>query len=478
MQSLISFYLLISVSFIFTGFGILSIPNKRIGFQENLFLSYILGITIFFCGCLLSLNLDIILLLMYGSIPLFGVLIIYRIIKNKIYFDLNIWNIISLIIIIASAVWLFKDVFNQILFSPIYQWDARSIWYYKVKQIFFANGLNNASGYNTFFTKYGSHGEYPILIPFLGAIVAKYFNIYNEYLPKGNLVFLLIGWILALISLKNINVVIKLLMLVAFYLVFPIHLTIGYNDIWLAIYMALSLCFILSYLETKKRVYLVTGLFGMFFCLSIKNDASLLVVAIFSATVSVMFLFSKRFIVYSFKSLWTNTAFIVIALIPMLLWTYWKKKYELNYSDFDFSLLINKSLWSVTFASNKIDLITSYFRSVLDFKKLLILALLNGLVILIINYLLKINSKMLKMELSILLIPLISTIFFYFGMIILYCISKNDLVWHLQTSVDRLSFHLVYINILCFVFSFNLLFYNPFKTKQIVIKNKENQKNR
>ena len=65
-------------------------------------------------------------------------------------------------------------------------WDARSIWLFHAKRIFYDNSIFSiADNYAPF-----SHNDYPNLVPAFSAALAKVFGHWNEVFPKVSFIFM------------------------------------------------------------------------------------------------------------------------------------------------------------------------------------------------------------------------------------------------------------------------------------------------
>jgi len=89
-----------------------------------------------------------------------------------------------------------------IVLDPLSDWDARSVWFFHGKMIFFSGGITRTTGLGLNIG-YDDHPEYPMLVPGLAAQVAQVVGFWNEYLPKFSLVLLLPVPILAVLDLRN-----------------------------------------------------------------------------------------------------------------------------------------------------------------------------------------------------------------------------------------------------------------------------------
>lgn len=126
------------------------------------------------------------------------------------------------------------------LSAPITDWDARSIWFFHAKRIFFDNNLyaqlDNYAGW--------SHNDYPLLVPALAASLAKSVGHWNEVFPRLSVVMVLLpailalGWAMASRAAFN-------LMATALLLMGDRLLLNGYMDAVLALYCACA-CVLLS----------------------------------------------------------------------------------------------------------------------------------------------------------------------------------------------------------------------------------------
>lgn len=72
------------------------------------------------------------------------------------------------------------------VFTPISKWDARSIWFFHGKMIFYADGFRLDPAWLNPLISF-SHVDYPKGLPVIAAEVAKLAGFWNEYLPKGAL---------------------------------------------------------------------------------------------------------------------------------------------------------------------------------------------------------------------------------------------------------------------------------------------------
>jgi hypothetical protein len=475
---LIKIILLISLSSILIGFALNKLLRKKTDFSISLFQSYLTGLIIIYSLVQLSIPLNILIKgLFIFSIPA-ALFFTYYIFKKK-SFKLSPLNVVLNLVFTFIAIYWSLDLLKSIIYEPIWAWDARSIWYFKAKQLYSANGLNEFTGINNSFSMNNVHPEYPLMVPALGALLAKYIGYWNEYLPKSNLIFLWIGLLLAFYSLKSMHIISKVLIFISMIIISPFYLKIGYMDVWLGIYASLSVLFLIEYTETFKMDYLISSLCCLIFCNYIKHDASLISISILISYLGLI-LFNRnwRFIKYTFFKIIKVLPLLCLLIVPFFIWIYYKIKWNITATDFDFGRLIQFSSYNHTFTKEKYDLIYTNFIEPIGFIKVLFIIGIVAFTSIFYAKYSKVVLPVIKNGSLISLFPLLASILFATGMIIIYCLSIRDLNWHLSTSADRLRLDLLFISIPSLYGATKLLFYSPWekklnlgKKKKLTIKN-------
>ena len=168
--------------------------------------------------------------------------------KRKLQLNKIFFNTSNLFIFITLIFFLIK-----IIIEPVQLWDARSIWFYSGKIIYFNEGYLFEKFQNDFCNKC-DYLLYPKFIPSLTAYVATIFGFWNDYVTKLSLFLLLIPAIFFLREEFNdtLNFFLSLILLI-----FSVGFFIwnGYADGYLAIYTSISyLCF-LKFIQTQKNYY-------------------------------------------------------------------------------------------------------------------------------------------------------------------------------------------------------------------------------
>lgn len=162
--------------------------------------------------------------------------------------------------------------------EPLVAWDARSIWFFHAKAIFFDGGLRPSSfwlndAYNW------SHKYYPQLASMLAARYADFMLAdWNEYAPKGVLVPLAVSSMLGLLVFYR-NWKQLLFVLLAVVTLLGDQLTNGYQDGWLALYGCIAILALARWSSTRSRKDLALGCAAVAMTLCLKNEGQLLFVA-------------------------------------------------------------------------------------------------------------------------------------------------------------------------------------------------------
>ena len=166
-------------------------------------------------------------------------LIIFLVFFVILYVNLKLKLYIVLTVLILSII---------SLGSPVSDWDARSIWLFNSKRIFFNQSLNE---YTNYIGSEFSHLDYPILVQTLSASLAKLIGTWNEIFPKySSIIIALPAFIIISDFLKN-----KIDKLIFFILIFFIYektLINGDMDALLGLYTISSLILLINFSKINK----------------------------------------------------------------------------------------------------------------------------------------------------------------------------------------------------------------------------------
>jgi len=145
--------------------------------------------------------------------------------------------------LIALAVLVIGTI--AILLDPLQDWDARSIWFFHAKMIFYGGALSPATGLEGYRIP---HPDYPELVSSLAGQIAWVVGFWNEYLPKLSLALLLPVPILSVLTLRRTPLSMTLAIL-AFTVIPYQFLFNGSMDGFLALYAACAALFLVAWIE-------------------------------------------------------------------------------------------------------------------------------------------------------------------------------------------------------------------------------------
>lgn len=304
---------------------------------------------------------------------------------------------------------LFGLFFTLAIGSP--DWDARSIWLFHAKRIFYENSIYaQLDGYASF-----SHNDYPVIFSVLAATLAKAVGHWNEVFPKAVVNFFLLPPLLVCVTLYKRKILI-LLYIFGIGIICRNYLFNGYQDALVAVYTC-SIVLILMYLDALKfndnlfRIYSALLLFAFSSVLvALKNEGLAIVV-----TLLPLALFLQKGIPKSV---------ILISLVTALLLHFFVWKWPVIQAN------ISNDLVTIGFGDRVIKRLSSMHNIVLIISYFIkYCGVYYGLVAL--NFFRK-RVSWVDMRLF------IAFIFIYMGMLlIIYLGTPSNLEWHLGTSFKR-----------------------------------------
>ncbi len=245
---------------------------------------------------------------------------VYFFLKEKIFF--LFFSIFIILIFLFTIIKNFKE--NKLIItiyvllclislsSPVADWDARSIWLFNAKIIFYESSLDNYFSYSPYY----NHIDYPIFVPVLSATLATMVDGWNEIFPKFSTLILALPplIILAKISKKFLS---KLVLLILILFIYEKRIINGEVDAILALYSILLIELLKNFFNIQKKNslsfgYLTVILFNIIFLTLIKFEGSIITLSILA---SFFFIFRDR--ISNLKFL---IPIVIIAFIPILLW--------------------------------------------------------------------------------------------------------------------------------------------------------------
>ena len=285
----------------------MSAKNFQLFDQKLIRLSCFLSLTIFLNYFFWSIN----------SIPILKYLNFYLLLSLILYFltsrNFNQYNFVRII---------FISLLILSLGSVTTDWDARSVWMFHAKRIFFDDSLY--SGFDNYQPELMN--AYPLIAPALSATLGKLVGHWNEIFPKStNLIVLLPALLIQSSFLKNYKLNLIWLM---FILLFSGRILVnGRTDGLVAMYFVTNCILIfnlflenrLDYGPTKdqkksNRLFLfITGIFSGIILTLLKNEGFVLMFLIFFITFFLKIILKKKFKYEEF-------IFWIIIFVPIVIW--------------------------------------------------------------------------------------------------------------------------------------------------------------
>lgn len=208
-----------------------------------------------------------------------------------------------------------------ILSTPLADWDARSIWFFHAKRLFYDHSLYaRADGYAGF-----SHNDYPNLLPALAASIARAANLWNEILPKLAIFFILLPPFAFLMQTLR-RFLFRALAILALFFCLRDYLSNGSMDGILAFYAA-ALLIHLSRILNHPSPHLSpddcqTALFLAALC-GLKNEG------IVFATLAAFFYLACLFVIRS-PGLCKRAALLALAFLPAAAWEWFLWRHHIG----------------------------------------------------------------------------------------------------------------------------------------------------
>lgn len=463
----------IDFTYFFLGYTLIGYVIIRFFFKRKsqnipFFLSFILGQSFFYIYCLTTLPLSF---AKYVPLP-FCIYFFYYYFKNFSVLKFTYREISIPTLLLTASFFLFSFIFiKAIILDPIYQWDAICIWYYHAKQIFYADGINKGAGFLLRnIHNDNAHPFYPMYSSCISAYFANSLGYWNQYYPKLNLMVHLFGVLLALISLKNINFILRIAFcyIIFSYNVFWIHS--GYMDIWVGIYFGISFLFFINYIHSKSSIDMITFLCSMLFLLNFKREGIMINFTLFIVLVPLFFLiyYKTKTLKHAFLSFRKNFFFIALFIIPFSMWAFLKQIWGvIGYSDFKFSKILNVNYFIDQMSSWRFS--HAYDGFITNYDIVNMFSLVTITIILSFCYLWFIKSPaiVIKDFFTASIIPLIAFVLYVSIIIVSYVAAMEpdqDMKFYIETSSMRI-FSSYFMFLVGAFFSISLSFFNVLENK-------------
>jgi len=239
-------------------------------------------------------------------------------------------NIFSYLVAIFALLISFTIVFTNLFFTPLWDIDSFALWGFKSKVIYLS-GLNKDSYF--YLVEYGfSHLDYPLLVPFVNAGI--YISAGNLSQSLGKILYfpLLISFFVILYcsARRKLNSLFAFMLSVMLFSTAPIIQwgSAGTADIYIAIFLLLSIYYSLNFIESFSIPYLIGFSFVNLFLAFTKNEG--LAIALINFIVLFIFTSIMGKNVGLFHIIIAGIA-VFLFILPWLIWSMDIPKIHENY---------------------------------------------------------------------------------------------------------------------------------------------------
>jgi hypothetical protein len=345
----------------------------------------------------LSLNFSLILIKINFVIFLFTVLVFYF--KN--FLENPFLKIFFLCIIFIS------------LGTATFEWDARSIWLFHAKVLFYGDSVFSLGDSYKF-----SHIEYPNLAPAFASALAILVGYWNEVFPKISFSLMFLPPLILIYSFfKDVRYLIFLS--IVFFTVGK-FLFNGWADGLVAIYFGISaflmyLLFVLDSNFYRNRLIFYLLAFCFFTSLTlIKNEGAALLLVLF-ITVFLIKLYNGELKKDIFKLL-----FLCISFLPIIFWKFFCYSKGIGNDYINTNILLN--------LLSRLDDLNNYIT--ISYFLFLNEKFLFALIFFFISFWIKIDKKLFSFI-------FIVTLMYILILFIIYLSTPYDFYWQLNSSAAR-----------------------------------------
>lgn len=325
--------------------------------------------------------------------------------------------------LLAIAILLAVSV--AILFEPLNGWDARSIWFFAAKRIFYGDGLGHASDWSL--PAYGfSHADYPKLLPLLAAQFAQAWGTWNEYIPKASLLLLLAPVLLGLLGLAQSFRTSVVFLAAGLLLSTRDALWNGYADTYMSLYGVMGLLYLARWMATSQPLPLAVGGAFLGVALNLKNEGTLVLVCTVTAVVFWQLLARRQAPWLQWRR-WPIGVWLVLALpwIGFVGWALTRHQWQLA-NDLQLGAGSLQRIWQ-RLAQGQADLIFHALVVRSDAGRAAVLLAVTAALA---------ASLRIRIAPSAWFPAAVATLYGA-GLFAVYLATPSDLAWHLATSVDR-----------------------------------------
>tara|TARA_A100001015_G_scaffold288044_1_gene358510 strand:- start:4742 stop:5998 length:1257 start_codon:yes stop_codon:yes gene_type:complete len=374
----------------------------------------------------------------------------FSILLNYIFWAINSYSFLKFlnffILICFILNFLFNKKFNKYFFvrslfisllvlslgSVVTDWDARSVWLFHAKRIFYDNSLYG--GFDNYMPELMN--AYPLLAPSLSATLAKILGYWNEVFPKStNIIVLLPALLIQCSFIKNNKFN---LIWIMFIILFSGRILInGRTDGLVAMYfVSISLIVYKLFIEnnlnfgsankTKKinRLFLYfSGIFLGVILTLLKNEGLVLMGLILGITILFKIFYRKKF---SFDFIFFN----ILIFLPIIFW----KLMTVYHGIYP---------WVEDYGQNLYHRIFLRFTDFQNYKILFSYLFFNEKLILSLLIFIFAFFKKFKKNKMIFKFIIVNASMYYLVLCLIYLSTPYNLDWHLNSSAHRVLISIV-----------------------------------
>ena len=389
--------------------------------------SILIGMTSYYAILLLGVPISVVA---YGSITA-GIalaLLQYGSERRQIFRKIEVTHFIFLVIIFAPFLYM-------VVSEPLRSWDARSIWFFHAKMIFYGGGINDGTGFQEE-TVLFSHVDYPNLIPGIAAWAATYAGFWNEYVPKMGLLVL---WWIILIALSETKEL-ELFWKIAFIFLFLLYRNeLVYNgsmDLWIGIFAFLSHLYFILFIRDGKGVNLANSLYSCLILCQIKNEGFLLAIIILFNFAVILFINKHKVNMRHVFTVYLRPMLLLIFSLPIFLWAILKHRWNLEN---DLHLFSINSLENAAKRFN-LDMLSLIYEKLVKnqgIQELLVMIFALIVISALYVYIKRIEKSVVFQFLIEFITPINTALVYLAGLFVVYLATPLDLSYHLKSSAHR-----------------------------------------
>ncbi len=345
----------------------------------------------------------------------------YFLFKNKILRLPSVATISTFLVVIFLSFLIFLKTLSE----PINTWDARAIWFFHAKIIYFAGGLVEEAGWKNPAINF-SHVDYPKLLAGLSAQFVNYFGKWNEFLPKLGLIPLFGGAALAIASLVEKKWSFFYFLIFGFCLQGQFFWN-GYMDGYLALFAGIAAIYAGNWIRTDSPLDWLAATLSLGVLAGLKQEGAVVAGCILLGVIGAK-IWIKRKLNFG---LWERdflpmVVIFICCFIPWAMWEFLRRSWGLE-TELGLGVDLINRLTNRVFEANEIPTIFLWLFLRGNLGESLGVLAVAGFSL----YRLKLKP------IQPFGVAIIAGILYTLVLVMVYLCTPRDLEWHLLTSVDR-----------------------------------------